>query len=83
MTIRKIKNLNIDQKFHVLPKGHNLLTVANPFSGVVRTLTPDEEAVYSYIMGAQAFPNPDYEKIQKCLDWFRKTNPEAYMELLD
>ena len=55
--------------------------VRNPFSGETAVLTPEEVAVYDYIKGCELMG--DYTGVRKGLDWFAKTNPEAYMTLLD
>lgn len=68
--------------------------VTNPFSNESYELNNEELSVYDYIMGLQLYiersggaMNPDtfkYQKdLRKALDWFRSTNPEAYMVLLD
>jgi hypothetical protein len=50
-------------------------------------MTPEEEAVYSFIMGVNTVnPNPEsflWERVREGLDWFRKNNPQVYMEQLD
>ena len=69
-----------------LPKDHSMLTIQNPFSGVESVMTLEEECVYSFIMGAQAMPEPTdkmWEQVRECLSWFRKHNPKVYMEQLD
>jgi hypothetical protein len=68
--------------------------VQNPFTGQTYELTPEEVAMYDYIMGLQfmierkgGLLNPNTKSLQKDmrkgLDWFRKNNAEAYMVLLD
>ena len=70
--------------------------VRNPFSGECYTLTGPELSMYDFIKGAEytiavQFDNdilhPDTMNLQnemrKALDWFRETNPRAYMVLLD
>ncbi len=69
-------------------------TIKNPFSGESYELTPEEVAIYDFIMGCQMIIdrsggpfNPKTASIQrdmsKGLTWFRKNNAEAYMVLLD
>lgn len=69
-------------------------TVRNPFSGETYELTPNEVAMYDFIIGCQEVIdfcggpfNPKTASIQKDmakgLSWFRKNNAEAYMVLLD
>ena len=64
--------------------------VANRFSGEKYTLTAEELSMYDFIMGAQIvlemgmMDKPKIvEDLRKGLDWFRTTNKEAYMVLLD
>ena len=70
--------------------------VTNIFSGEEYYLNRNELAIYDFIMGAQytievvykdRWEAPEVSAIQKDmirgLDWFRKTNPKAYMVLLD
>ena len=67
--------------------------VRNPFSGETCVLTAQELSMYDFIMGAQFFIDVighDSNKAQNIikemtagLDWFRSTNPKAYMVLLD
>ena len=69
-------------------------TIRNPFSGESYELTPDEVAMYDYIMGIQFIIDkrgglmdprtfPLQKELRKGLDWFRENNAEAYMVLLD
>jgi hypothetical protein len=61
----------------------------NEFSGASCQLNNVELSIYDFIMGANMlieFGTPKKEIVtlfRKSLDWFRKTNPEAYMILLD
>jgi hypothetical protein len=55
--------------------------VSNPFSGASAVLSPEEVAVYDYLKGCELMG--DYTSLRRCLDWFSRTNPEAYMTLLD
>ena len=80
---KKIEGLESYEPFSLLEEGHSMLRVTNPFSGESEVLTPEAEAVYSYIMGAQTLSSPDWDKIQDCLTWFRKRYPKEYMTLLD
>ena len=64
--------------------------VRNPFSGERYVLTAEELSMYDFIMGCQiAFETFDLrgtnmiDDFDKGRDWFRKTNPKAYMVLLD
>ena len=65
----------------------NGIKIQNPFSGVISIMTPEEEAVYSFIMGVNMVnPYPEshlWERVREGLDWFRKNNPQVYMEQLD
>ena len=65
----------------------NGIKIQNPFSGVISIMTPEEEAVYSFIMGVNMVnPYPEshlWERMREGLDWFRKNNPQVYMEQLD
>ena len=65
-------------------------TVQNRFSGEEYELNNVELSMYDFIMGATQmaemgiFNSPHHvQELRKGLDWFRKNNPEAYMELLD
>jgi hypothetical protein len=70
--------------------------VENPFSGEFCELTGPELSMYDFIKGAEYtiavtynddILHPDTSKLQnelyKGIDWFRETNPSAYMTLLD
>ena len=72
--------------------------VTNPFSGETCLLTGAEASMYDFIMGATytievTFDNDSdiedpyitklREELIKGMDWFRDTNPKAYMKLLD
>ena len=56
-------------------------TVTNPFSGESFKLDNLELSMYDLIMGSQVVQK--YDLTRKGLDWFRKTNPKAYLVLLD
>ena len=66
-------------------------TVSNPYSGEEIKLTAAELSMYDFCMGATfvyemgglSVDGKILKDLQKGLDWFRKTNPEAYMVLLD
>jgi len=68
------------------PKGD---TVTNPFSGESYELNSEELSIYDLLMGISYIGDHrgwDDEMINihhKCLNWFRKNNPKAYMILLD
>ena len=55
--------------------------VQNPFSGETAVLSPEEVAVYDYLKGCELMG--DYDSLRRCLDWFSRANPDAYMTLLD
>lgn len=57
-------------------------TVTNPFSGESYELSPAELSIYDFIMGCQ-YTGRMQNDMMKALTWFRKTNPKAYMVLLD
>ena len=72
--------------------------VTNPFSGESCLLTGAEASMYDFIMGAtytidvqfdmeSSIEDPYINKLRKelikAIDWFRDTNPKAYMILLD
>lgn len=63
--------------------------VRNPYSGESYELTAEELSMYDFIKGVEMYINvigtdEEYvEHMQKGLSWFRRTNPEAYMVLLD
>ena len=59
--------------------------VTNPFSGSSATLNANELSIYDFITGCQMIPmNSEVQTdFRKALDWFRVSNPSAYMTLLD
>jgi len=67
--------------------------VANKFTGEEAELSPEELSMYDFIQGAEyvlargGIDNKYREKLinefQRGLDWFRRSNPSAYMVLLD
>jgi len=65
-------------------------TVRNRFSGEECELNNVELSMYDFVMGSTivletpgGYKHTDVSLLRKGLDWFRKTNPEAYMVLLD
>ena len=65
-------------------------TVINRFSGEEYELNNVELSMYDFIMGATivlemagGYKHANVDELRKGLDWFRKTNPKAYMVLLD
>jgi hypothetical protein len=65
-------------------------TVTNRFGGDSCYLNNVELSMYDFIIGstmvlemAGGYKHTDVDELRKGLDWFRKTNPEAYMILLD
>ena len=64
-------------------------TVKNPFTGAKAELNNNELSMYDFIMGAQWLMERDpsnriiASEFRKGLDWFRHSNAEAYMILLD
>ena len=65
-------------------------TVQNRFSGEEYELNNIELSMYDFVIGstivlemAGGHRHTDVSELRKGLDWFRKTNPEAYMVLLD
>ena len=66
--------------------------VKNPFSGEEFELTAEELSMYDFIKGSEFMINMNHGHVQtaelirdfnKAIDWFRETNPKAYMILLD
>jgi hypothetical protein len=65
--------------------------VKNPYSGEEIELTAVELSMYDFCMGATfvyemgglSVDGKILKDLQKGLNWFRETNPEAYMILLD
>lgn len=55
--------------------------VKNRFTGEACTLTPEEVAVYDYLMGCELIG--DYTGLRKGINWFIDNNASAYMTLLD
>tara|TARA_A100001391_G_scaffold176987_1_gene140523 strand:- start:1104 stop:1424 length:321 start_codon:yes stop_codon:yes gene_type:complete len=85
-----IENLSFHKELNIvgnIDARKNGIEIQNPFSGVTSIMTPEEEAVYSFIMGVQMVdPNPEsylWERVREGLDWFRKNNPQVYMDQLD
>jgi hypothetical protein len=65
-------------------------TVTNRFGGDSCYLNNVELSMYDFVIGssvvlemAGGYKHTDVSLLRKGLDWFRKTNPEAYMILLD
>ena len=65
-------------------------TVTNRFGGDSCYLNNVELSMYDFVIGssmvlemAGGHKHTDVSLLRKGLDWFRKTNPEAYMTLLD
>ena len=56
-------------------------TVSNPYTGDKAELSAEELSMYDVIKGAEF--TRSYKLLQKGLDWFRQSNPSAYMTLLD
>ena len=56
-------------------------TVSNPYTGDKAELSAEELSMYDVIKGAEFTRH--YKLLQKGLDWFRQSNPSAYMTLLD
>jgi hypothetical protein len=61
--------------------GNESEVIANRFTGEEILLTAEEVAVYDLSLGAELLQ--DYRTVEKCIDWFIKNNPAAYMTLLD
>ena len=59
--------------------------VTNQFTGSSATLNANELSIYDFITGCQmiAMNNQVQTDFRKALDWFRVSNPSAYMALLD
>ena len=64
--------------------------VTNRFGGDSCYLNNIELSMYDFVIGstivlemAGGYKHTDVSLLRKGLDWFRKTNPEAYMVLLD
>ena len=63
--------------------------VTNRFGGDSCQLTAEELSMYDFIIGASDLIEMGFyipktnDDLRKGLDWFRKNNAEAYMQLLD
>ena len=63
--------------------------VTNPFSGESVLLDPISLSIYDFIKGCEAFHDvgmldkSTLNDFDRCIDWFIKNNPKAYMILLD
>jgi len=55
--------------------------VTNPYSGCSAVLNNKELSMYDLILGCERFGH--YDIMRKGLDWFRRSNGDAYMILLD
>jgi hypothetical protein len=55
--------------------------VSNPVTGDKAELSAEELSMYDLIKGAEFTRN--YKLLQKGLNWFRQSNPFAYITLLD
>jgi|21_taG_2_1085346.scaffolds.fasta_scaffold172014_1 hypothetical protein len=87
--IKKFDKAKLPKWFHgeLYEKGGE---VRNRFSGDSCYLNNVELSMYDYVIGATQmiemgiFNTPHHiQELRKGLSWFRKTNPEAYMILLD
>jgi len=87
--IKKFDKAKLPEWFHgeLYDKGSE---VRNRFSGDSCYLNNVELSMYDFVMGATQmiemgiFNTPHHvQELRKGLNWFRKTNPEAYMILLD
>ena len=71
-------------------------TVANRFTGETEDLTAEETSMYDFIMGCEMLMSESgayswndetrskyANEMRKGMDWFRRSNPAAYMTLLD
>ena len=64
-------------------------TVSNQYTGKSIDLTAEQLSMYDFIKGAEFVMSGMssnarlISEMRKGLDWFRRTNPEAYMVLLD
>ena len=65
----------------------NGATVQNRFSGEEYELNNIELSMYDFVMGSVIMSEMGMTDVvpnlRRGLDWFRKTNPKAYMVLLD
>ena len=65
--------------------------VANEYTGEEAELSAEELSMYDFIKGAEvvlawgggANRNRIISEFQRGIDWFRRSNPSAYMTLLD
>lgn len=67
--------------------------VSNPYTGEEAELSPEELSMYDFIKGAEMVLNRGIfdtksrnkliSEFQRGIDWFRRSNPSAYMILLD
>ena len=65
--------------------------VANEYTGEEAELSAEELSMYDFIKGAEvvlawgggANRNKIISEFQRGIDWFRRSNPSAYMILLD
>lgn len=72
------------------PKGD---IVSNPYTGEEAELSPEELSMYDFIIGAEQVitrgifdtksRNKMISEFRRGIDWFRRSNPDAYMILLD
>ena len=64
--------------------------VTNRFGGDSCYLNNIELSMYDFVIGSSmlmemsgGYKHTNVNELRKCLDWFRKNNPTAYMILLD
>ena len=64
-------------------------SVTNPFSGDSIELNAEELSMYDFVIGAQymleikGYDEKIIKDMSKAIDWFKYSNPKAYMVLLD
>ena len=58
-------------------------TVTNSWTNQSMYLNNIELSIYDFIMGAEMMGYASLEKVSFAKSWFRRTNPKAYMTLLD
>lgn len=57
--------------------------VRSNVTGVTKWLTPEEVTVYDYMNGVNHFGGNKDNKFQKCVQWFKDNNPDAFKKVVE
>jgi len=56
--------------------------VKSSITGIPKWLTPEEVAVYDYMNGVHRFKGEKGKDFQKCVQWFKDNNPDAFVKVI-